>query len=61
MTSVPPVAATVGEWMARVQPAPPAALHHRLCELLAVDADRPVAEVPEACLDAGERLLDALL
>lgn len=52
---------TVGEWMARIEPAPPTALHQRMGELLAADADRPVREVAEACLDAGERLLDALL
>lgn len=52
---------TVGEWMARIEPAPPAALHRRMGELLAADAERPVREVAEACLDAGERLLDALL
>lgn len=54
-------AVTVGEWMARLEPAPPAALHQRLCELVAPSAHRPVAEVPEACLEAGEQLLDALL
>lgn len=61
MTAVQPAVTTVGDWIARIEPAPPAALHRRLCELVAVDASRPVAEVPEACLDAGERLLDALL
>jgi hypothetical protein len=61
MTSVQPAVTTVGEWMARVEPAPPPALHQRLRELVAADADRPVADVPEVCLDAGERLLDALL
>ncbi len=54
-------ASTVGEWMARLEPAPPAALHRRLCDLVAQSAARPVVEVPEACLEAGERLLDALL
>ena len=52
---------TVGEWIARLEPAPPAALHHRLRDLVASSAHRPVAEVPEACLEAGESLLDALL
>ena len=61
MTSVQAGVSTVGEWMARLDPVPPPALHRRLCELVATDADRPVGEVPEACLDAGERLLDALL
>jgi hypothetical protein len=47
--------------MAALDPAPPEALHRRLCDLVADHADRPVDEVPEACLAAGERLLDALL
>lgn len=53
--------ATVGDWIARLEPAPPVALHHRLRDLVAPSAHRPVAEVPEACLEAGEMLLDALL
>lgn len=53
--------ATVGEWMARLEPAPPAALHQRLRDLVVPSAHRPVAEVPEACLEAGESLLDSLL
>ena len=61
MTSVQTAVTTVGAWMARLEPAPPPALHHRLQELVATDAERPVHEVPEACLDAGERLLDTLL
>jgi hypothetical protein len=52
---------TVGEWIATVHPAPPPALHHRLQQLLTDGASRPVQEVPEACLEAGEQLLDALL
>ncbi len=54
-------ALTVGEWMARIDPVPPPALHGRLCELVAPWATLPAQAVPEACLDAGERLLDALL
>ncbi|WP_396216302.1 hypothetical protein [Gemmatimonas sp.] len=54
-------ATTVGEWMARMDPAPPSALHRRLCELVSASASRPVSDVPEACLEAGEQLLDALL
>lgn len=61
MTSVQTAVTTVGEWMARLEPAPPPALHARLRELVSADADRPVAEAPEVCLAAGERLLDALL
>ncbi len=56
-----PAATTVGEWMARIDPAPPSALHARLCALLAGAASRPVHDVPEACIEAGEQLLDALL
>lgn len=61
MTSMGHEATTVGTWMARLEPAPPAALLERLQELLAHDVNRPAHEVPEVCLAAGERLLDALL
>lgn len=54
-------AQTVGEWIDRIEPAPPMALHARLRDLLAPAAARPVVDVPEACLEAGEQLLDALL
>lgn len=54
-------ATTVGEWMARMDPAPPPALHQRLCDLVQPASSRAVSEVPEACLEAGERLLDQLL
>lgn len=53
--------ATVGTWIAQLEPAPPAALLQRLQELLANEVNRPAREVPEVCLAAGERLLDALL
>ncbi len=53
--------ATVGTWLAQLEPAPPAALLQRLRELLAEEVNRPAREVPEVCLAAGERLLDALL
>jgi len=52
---------TVGAWMAAIEPTPPPALHRRLCELVAPSASRPAHEAPEACLEAGEQLLDALL
>lgn len=52
---------TVGAWIATCEPAPPLALHRRLEELLAPWADQPVAHVPEACLEAGERALRTLL
>jgi hypothetical protein len=52
---------TVGEWLAAIEPAPPAALHARLADLIAASGARPVADVPEVCLEAGERLLEALL
>jgi hypothetical protein len=52
---------TVGAWLSTLQPAPPSALAARLEELLgpylALSADR----VPDACLEAGEQLLDTLL
>ena len=52
---------TVGEWLDGIEPPPPPALHQRLRELVAAGVARPVSEVPEVCLEAGERLLDALL
>lgn len=55
------MAATVGEWIATVEPRPPEALAARLSALLEPFANQPVDRVPEACLDAGERLLDELL
>ena len=54
-------ATTVGEWIDRIDPAPPMALHARLRDLLVASANRPASEVPEACLEAGEQLLDRLL
>ena len=52
---------TVGEWLAALQPPPPPALADRLKLALAHFAAQDVDRVPEACLDAGERLLDELL
>lgn len=53
--------ATVGEWLAALTPVPPPALADRLESSLRVHRGRPIAEVPEACLDAGETLLRQLL
>lgn len=52
---------TVGEWVAQIEPAPPTALHRRLQDLVSAHAARPVSDVPDVCLEAGERLLDVLL
>jgi len=52
---------TVGEWLAALQPAPPSALADRLRLALTPFAAEPLDRVPEACLDAGEQLLDELL
>jgi hypothetical protein len=54
-------ASTVGEWLLALQPSPPRALALRLSELLAPYLKLPADEAPEACLEAGERLLDTLL
>ena len=54
-------ASTVGEWFANLQPAPPAVLVGELARLVAQDAARPVADVPEVCLDTAERLLGELM
>lgn len=56
-----PQADTVGAWIRSIDPQPPAALAARLADLLTPHAARPRAEAPEACLEAGERLLDTLL
>ncbi len=52
---------TVASWLERLEPQPPVALHARLRELLADHADRPVHDVPAACLAAGEARLATLL
>ncbi len=52
---------TVGGWFDALTPAPPEGLRVRLSALLEPFAHLPVRQVPEACLDAGEQLLDALL
>lgn len=52
---------TVGAWMAAVEPRPPEALALRLDRLLHPFANDPADTVPEACLSAGEQLLDELL
>ncbi|MEP6780750.1 MAG: hypothetical protein ABJC26_12725 [Gemmatimonadaceae bacterium] len=54
-------ALTVGDWFAAVEPAPPRALAERLKAMIATDAGRPVAEVPEVCLRAAENHLRKLL
>jgi hypothetical protein len=53
--------ATVGDWLAALTPVPPPALAERLSASLSVHRHRPRAEVPEACLDAGESMLAQLL
>ena len=58
--SVPDVT-TVGAWFVALTPAPPAGLRIRLAALLEPYAHQPVQQVPEACLDAGEKLLGDLL
>jgi hypothetical protein len=52
---------TVGGWLAMLSPPPPPALAARLRRALASFVDEPVERVPEACLDAGEQMLDDLL
>jgi hypothetical protein len=52
---------TVGEWIARLDPRPPAGLHARLSDLLAHAAGRPVDEVADVCMDTGVALLDRML
>ncbi len=56
-----PVADTVGGWLSSLQPPPPPALAERLSAALAPFAGQAAASVPEACMEAGERMLEALL
>jgi len=55
------IGTTVGGWFEALTPAPPEGLRERLFTLLQPYAHLPAQQVPEACLEAGERLLDALL
>ena len=52
---------TVGSWLAALEPAPPPALAARLAELLAPYLAQPIVQVPDVCVEAGERLLGTLL
>lgn len=52
---------TVGEWLAVLEPPPPAALATRLRELLEPQFACPVEDVPAVCLAAGENVLKSLL
>lgn len=54
-------ARTVSDWFAELDPAPPAVLRAELKSLLAEGGNRPVSDVPEVCLAAGERLLNELI
>lgn len=58
MTAAP---STVGDWLAVLDPPPPAALATRLRELLAHAMTRPAVDVPAICLAAGEEVLKTLL
>lgn len=52
---------TLRSWLVAVTPPPPPSLAARLVAVLEPFADRPVSEVPECCLEAGEGLLGAIL
>lgn len=52
---------TVRDWLASVTPPPPPSLAARLAVVLAPHADRPEADVPTCCLEAGEALLEQIL
>ena len=61
MSTTATIVTTVGGWFDALMPAPPEGLRVRLAALLQPFAHLPVQQVPEACLDAGEQLLDELL
>ena len=52
---------TVGEWLDELSPPPPPVLADRIRLSLQPHYARPFAELPDACLDAGEILLGQLL
>ena len=52
---------TVDEWLRSRTPAPPPALAARLREVLGAACREPSGRVPDACLEAGERLVAELL
>ena len=52
---------TVADWLSSVEPAPPSALAARLRAALGAHASRDASEAAGVCLDAGERLLSAVL
>ncbi len=52
---------TVGDWLANVQPAPPALLATQLKELLSHAIHRPASEVTDVCLETAESLLKDLM
>ena len=54
-------AGTVGDWLLALEPTPPRALASRLSEVLAPYLALSSDHVADACLEAGEHLLDTLL
>lgn len=53
--------ATVADWLSQHDPMQPTALRERLQELLAADAGRPAAQVPEVFIRVGKRLLEQIV
>lgn len=54
-------AATVGEWLAGLQPPPPSPLASRLSDILRDHMQEPVSAVPAVCLQKGEQMLSELM
>ncbi len=52
---------TVADWLSQHDPMQPTALRERLQELLAADAGRPAAQVPEVFIAVGKRLLEQIV
>lgn len=52
---------TIAAWLRERTPAPPPRLSARIDDALGASRDGPVAELPETCVAAAERLLRELL
>ena len=61
MSTESATAPTVGDWLLALQPTPPQALASRLSEVLAPYIALSADHVADACLTAGEGLLDRIL
>lgn len=59
--SAPRTEQSVGDWIAAARPAAPERLAERIAQQLGDSSTGPIADTPEACVDAAVSLLDELL